>query len=236
MVADAEKTWEFTKVKAVLFDLDGTLIDSEIFTEKIMRAYLKNENLPADVFEYEAFHGVTWLQIEKTVCDSFPQLQSRDLAGVFEQEFHRRVMNESPAQILGSRQAVCDAAEHFRCAVVSSSNRATVNHVVTSLKLDDIVEVKVCAEDVTKSKPNPECFLKAAQELGLTPEECLVFEDSIAGLTAAKAAGMWTVAINHRKSDDMRQRSDQIADNSISDYSDLPPQFFYKLKQGHFNE
>ena len=225
----------FPRITAVLFDMDGTLVDSEIFTEPIIRGHLAKARVSAEVFKYETFHGMTWEHIVDVICQRYPQLASQNLAHVFDQEFHQRVMTDNPLPIPGSANAVVSAAAQFQCGVVSSSHRATIDHVVTQLELDEYIAVKVGAEDVTHSKPNPECFQQAAQKLGHNPRECLVFEDSLAGLEAAKTAGMWTIAINHRKSETMRRQSDELADYSIEDYSQLPTGFFTQLKQGDFS-
>jgi HAD superfamily hydrolase (TIGR01509 family) len=80
-------------------------------------------------------------------------------------------------------------------AVVSGGTRDSVSASLLSVKLLDKFEVLVCAGDYTRSKPDPEAYLLAATKLGVTPEACLVFEDTDMGIQAADAAGMASVKI-----------------------------------------
>jgi len=105
-------------------------------------------------------------------------------------------------ELLPQLKAVPEVVEHISAqhkqipfAVVSGSTREAVTASLTSLNLLDKFDTLVCAGDYTNSKPHPECFLLAAHKLGVTPESCLVFEDTDLGIQAAKAAGMAHVKI-----------------------------------------
>jgi beta-phosphoglucomutase-like phosphatase (HAD superfamily) len=120
-----------------------------------------------------------------------------------------RRKEESYLNSLPSLKAVPEVLEHIDLsygriplAVVSGSRRDSVTASLTSLGLLDKFEVLVCAEDYQKGKPDPEPFLLAAARLGVTPQSCLVFEDTDMGIEAAKSAGMATVRVPppwHRK-------------------------------------
>lgn len=86
-------------------------------------------------------------------------------------------------------------AEGFVCAVGSSGPRENVDFVLDKCGIRDYFEVLISGDMVTRCKPDPEIFLMAASRLGLQPEECVVFEDSVSGVAAAKAAGMKVVAV-----------------------------------------
>jgi HAD superfamily hydrolase (TIGR01509 family) len=88
-------------------------------------------------------------------------------------------------------------AEHKKIpfAVVSGSTRESVKASLVTLNLFDRFDTIVCAEDYSKSKPDPEAFLLAAARLGVSPEFCLVFEDTEMGIQAAKAAGMASIKV-----------------------------------------
>ncbi|MBI2851542.1 MAG: HAD family hydrolase [Chloroflexi bacterium] len=75
------------------------------------------------------------------------------------------------------------------------SHREYVLHVVRSLEIDDMIDVIVSAEDVSRGKPDPQPYLLAAEKLGVSPQKCLVLEDSVNGVRSARAAGMHVVAI-----------------------------------------
>jgi HAD superfamily hydrolase (TIGR01509 family) len=87
-------------------------------------------------------------------------------------------------------------AGKVRIGVVSGGSRRTVQKTLTVLGILDLVEVLVCAGETPNGKPFPDPFLKAAQELGVAPERCMVFEDGEAGVQAAIAAGMKWVRID----------------------------------------
>jgi HAD superfamily hydrolase (TIGR01509 family) len=90
---------------------------------------------------------------------------------------------------------VIDAHGRIPLAVVSGSTRESVTASLSLLNLLDRFATMVCAGEYKKSKPDPEAFLVAAERLGVTPEACLVFEDTEMGIQAAKAAGMASVRV-----------------------------------------
>ena len=89
--------------------------------------------------------------------------------------------------------------------------------------LNTSIQLIVGAEDVQHSKPNPQCFQIAAKRLKVSCERCLVFEDSIAGLTAAKMAGMYTISIGQSR------EKKALSDMMISNFQDLPEGFLASL-------
>jgi sugar-phosphatase len=211
--------------------MDGTLVDSEVFTEKIISDYLGERNLNPDGIEYEDFHGVTWIDIANSLSARWPNLDALQVADEFSRRFHETVQAQPPTMIAGADKAVRAAAKHFSCAIVSSSGRKTVAQVIKQLDLEVYLKCRVCADDVRCAKPNPECYLQAAERLSVQAEACLVFEDSLAGLSAANAAGMWTVAITHHKSDEAKKRSRAKAHYSIAHFDELPDDFFERLSE-----
>ena len=105
-------------------------------------------------------------------------------------------------EILPQLKAVPEVLEHIQTsygkipfAVVSGSTRDSVTRSLKTLGILDRFDTLVCAGDYTKSKPNPEPFLIAAERLGVKPEDCLVFEDTEMGIQAATAAGMASVKV-----------------------------------------
>ena len=210
------------KIEAVLFDMDGTLLDSEPLTEHAIFALL-NEHGIHDEVDGTQFHGVTWNSIATTLKGLFPVLKDVKVASDLATAFHQALITEEPSPILGSPDAVKSSAKRLKAAVVSSSRIASIKLVVNRLGLDADVDQIVGAEDVQNSKPHPQCFQLAAERLGVSYERCLVFEDSMAGLTAARAAGMHTIAIGPSS------EKEPLSDLMISNYHDLPEGFFKAL-------
>ncbi len=211
-------------VDAFLFDMDGTLIDSERLTEAVVAGLLALRGVAGRVaqgLDYTRFHGVTWAAIAAMLRAAAPELGEpppgeEPLADELQRRFHRALIDEAPQTIPGAPEAVRAAAGRGLAALVTSSQRASAVHIVARLGLGEAFSELVCAEDVARSKPDPECYLAAAARLGVPPARCLVFEDSEAGLLAARAAGMRTVAIGGRR---------EPADLAVADFTLLPPGF-----------
>jgi HAD superfamily hydrolase (TIGR01509 family) len=177
----------------LICDCDGVLVDSEVIADRVMLDVLT-----------ETFPGI---DLAPSVRTAFGQQTSRFLAGLeaqfgiamppnFVDTIEARVSLElarSVSPIAGVRDAL------MRCglpvAVVSNSRMERVRASVRRAGLDEIVGERVfSAQQVARPKPYPDVYLLAAETLGVEPARCLVVEDSIAGLTAARAAGMKTVA------------------------------------------
>ncbi len=203
-------------VEAFLFDMDGTLLDSECLTEAAVRGLLAARGFEVEL-DYTTFHGITWRSIAAMLREAEPALGGLPLDQELEARFHHALVETAPPMIPGAAEAVVAAARRGRAALVTSSDRASAEHVVARLELGAHLTTLVCAEDVTRSKPAPDCFVAAATRLGVESARCLVFEDSEAGLLAARAAGMRTVAIGGRR---------EPADLAVDDFTQLPPGFF----------
>ena len=209
-------------IDAVFFDMDGTLLDSEPLTELAISHLLHRFEIP-DNLDATQFHGVTWKSIAETLCELYPELSDVQVANELAISFHSTLVSNAPPPILGAPAAVKAISKHVKTGVVSSSRRSTIEHVVENMGLKPYIQIIVGAEDVQHSKPNPQCFQMAADRLGVSHERCLVFEDSIAGVKSAKAAGMYTIGIGHS------EEKECLADVIISNFLDLPDNFFSSL-------
>lgn len=213
-------------IQAVVFDMDGTLIDSEGLTEQAIASLLASHGITPVDDDETRYHGLTWAAIAAILNRDHPQLAGAASGAALQAHFHASFVAEPPPLIEGAREAVLAAADRHRVAIASSSNRESVEHLVDRLRLHDAIGVRVCAEDCQHSKPHPECYLEAAARLGCDPARCLVFEDSLAGLRAARAAGARTVAITHGKSAAQLEQVRPLADLRVRDYTELPADFF----------
>lgn len=216
---------------AVLFDMDGTLIDSEGLTERAIGRVLADLGLPTSQVDFARFHGITWEETAILLEETFPQLSSKPLAELLPQEFQKIFVVEFPQLISGAREAVMDASRHLPTGIVTSASRMSVEHVLDELDLRSHCGVFVCAEDCSRSKPDPQGYLLAAERLAVPPSGCLVFEDSLVGLRAAKAAGMTALAISCGVSDAQRATQRELADGTLSDFRELPADFFAAAAQ-----
>jgi HAD superfamily hydrolase (TIGR01509 family) len=219
-------------IDAVLFDMDGTLVDSEGLTERAIDELMAQAGAQTSrIQDYTAFHGITWHAISDALAALFPA-HTPHTADALEARFLLLLETCGPDRVPGSVDAVLAAAQRARTALVTSSGRPSAQWVLRNLELIDILQVRVCAEDVQRSKPDPEGYLLASQRLQVPPERCLVFEDSIAGLTAAQHAGMRSVAIVRGKSPEETRAADALANLSIRDFEQLPPDFWLRVGGG----
>lgn len=218
---------DFPRIDAVLFDMDGTLVDSEPLSWRAIQKALEKRGLSRDELEAASFHGVTWVAIAQTLSVMLPEGMEPITADELQNTFHRLHLEEPPPMIPGAHEALLQAKKQVRTAICTSSHRQSLEALLHRLKLLDLLSASISAEDCTRSKPDPEGYRLAAARLGVAPGHCLVFEDSLAGVQAAKAAGMKVVAIvgqNGEGSAIAREAHDAIAD-----YTELPLDFFATL-------
>ncbi len=184
--------------QAILFDLDGTLVDSERESAEAMARALKAEaGLDIDQADRDGIVGRSWVQIYEALCARYPSLtMSRDELIAATAARREDVFAESGLTILPGAREVIERLRHRRMALVTGSSRVEMNQALDALGLATAFEFTIPSEDVATSKPSPEGYLQAASRLGVAPRHCLVVEDSHAGIAAGVAAGMTVVAVS----------------------------------------
>jgi sugar-phosphatase len=210
-------------IEAVLFDMDGTLILSEDRTDRAVLTLLAEHEIDAPPdFDLSDFHGVTWATSARNLKARWSALERVEVADGLQRHFHQTFITHPPPVVPGAVEAVQAAAASFPVAIVTSSNRETLELVCQQLQLVELLSTTVGAEDCSESKPSPEPFLLGAQRLGVSPKRCLIFEDSSAGVQAGLASGASVIAIG----------SASGHEPSIADYTTLPEAFFSALAHG----
>ncbi|RLK58961.1 HAD family hydrolase [Actinokineospora cianjurensis] len=182
--------------KAALFDMDGTLADSEPRSRWAWRKLFRTYGLALDDVELKTFSGRRGQDVLAERTHLFPADTTVD--GLFDEAMGYWAVADVPSAV-----AVPGAPELVRAvhaagvpaAIVSSGRRADVHGLLAELGLGEFFAVVVAAEDVTEGKPHPEGFLTACTRLGVSAEDVVVFEDAPAGVAAAKAAGAVCVAV-----------------------------------------
>lgn len=178
---------------AVVFDLDGVLVDSTGYVEQQWRLWAASKGLPVEPF-LRVCHGRRALE---TIRLAAPHLDAEaEVANFVPQE-------EEAGQVLGPVEGAPRLLETLPVgswAVATSGPRAVATERLQRAGLP-IPGVLICAEDVLRGKPSPDVYLLAAAGLGVIPSQCLVVEDAPAGIEAARAAGMGVVALTttHRR-------------------------------------
>jgi HAD superfamily hydrolase (TIGR01509 family) len=180
--------------KAYLFDCDGTIVDSMPLHYVAWKKVLSQWGCD---FGEELFYSWGGMPVAEIIA----ALNVRSGLAMPVDEVMRR-KEAMYYEILPQLKAVPEVLEHIQrsygkipFAVVSGSTRDSVTRSLKTLGILDRFDTLVCAGDYTKSKPDPEPFLIAAERLGVKPEDCLVFEDTEMGIQSATAAGMASVKI-----------------------------------------
>jgi len=174
-------------VDAILFDIDGTLVDSTPVVERSWRTWAREYDVDADEVMLVC-HG---RRSEDTIADFVaPERQTAAVARLSELES----ADLDGVTALPGAQQLIDALPRERWAAVTSGGRALMTARLTAARLP-IPEVMICAEDVSVGKPDPEGYAKAAAALGFDPARCVVVEDAPAGIAAGRAAGAHVLAV-----------------------------------------
>jgi HAD superfamily hydrolase (TIGR01509 family) len=184
-------------VRGILFDLDGTLIDSERETAEAMaRALLRGQGIAIEPYDRDFIIGRSWLAIYDSLRARYPQLAwTRDQTIAETARLRDEVFEELGVTVLpGARTALAWTREVPR-ALVTGSSRVEAMQVLPRIGPEAAFSVIVAAEDVARSKPAPDGYRAAIAQLGLVPRDCLVVEDSVAGIAAGRDAGCLVVAV-----------------------------------------
>ncbi|RSO29989.1 HAD family hydrolase [Streptomyces sp. WAC 06725] len=206
--------------RALLLDMDSTIVNSEAVVERCWRRWAAEQGLDADEV-LKVVHGRQgWATMAALLPDRPMELNHED---------NRRMLEQETADVEGvvpvpGAPAFMAALAQLPHALVTSADRALSDARMGAAGLP-MPYVRITAESVSASKPDPEGFLKGAAELGYAPEDCVVFEDSEAGIAAGRAAGMRVVGVGERAAAfgpdvhvrDLREvRVEALADGSIA--------------------
>ncbi|MGW3290093.1 HAD family hydrolase [Streptomyces sp. NPDC001002] len=196
--------------EALLFDNDGTLVSSLESVRRCWARWAREYGITAEAFGSVELHGRTAAEIAADLlpADVVPAAVAR-----IEQLEVEDVPNGG-VRLLPGTQAFLAALPAERWAVVTSATRPLAEARLDAVGI--LPKTLITADDVTRGKPDPEPYLRAARELGVDPARCVVFEDAPAGLRAGRAAGMTTVALTTT-----HQAHELAADLVVNDLSAL---------------
>jgi mannitol-1-/sugar-/sorbitol-6-phosphatase len=172
---------------AILFDMDGTLVDSTLCVEGIMGRWAHKHGLDRDLV-VQVSHGRRTIDSVREVA---PHLDVDEEANEIDVE--ELVTKEGLVEVPGAQRLLSKMKPH-QWAIVTSASRALATFRLRCIGLP-IPEVLISGDDVAKGKPDPEGYLKAANRLEVSPDRCVVVEDTPVGILAGRGAGMRVLGV-----------------------------------------
>lgn len=202
-------------IKAVIFDMDGVLLDSMPMHLKIWEELFKERKLPFNLEIFEEYNGMSSIDISKRLVEKF-SLKEKPEKIFAEKLSKEKLMQEDMLNLFPETISVLKKLrrDNIKVAIATSALEHMVIYVKKRFGLDKHVDVFVESKDVKRTKPNPDVFLLAAKKLGVDPKDCIVVEDAVNGIIAANKAGMTSIAITTTfKSNVFKGKSDFIIKN-----------------------
>lgn len=209
-------------IKAVIFDLDGTLADSMWIWKEIDIRFLRSRNLP---FPEDLQREIEGLSMRETAVYFRRRFYLQDTEEELMAEWNRMAFSSYASEISLKAGAESFLKQLKQCGIstgIATSNSPELTE--TFLKAAGIrylIDCVVTANEVAKGKPSPDVYLLAKDKLGVRASDCLVFEDIPAGIAAGKAAGMKVCAVYDDYSKDVDQMKRSMADFYITDFISL---------------
>ncbi|MEP7204809.1 MAG: HAD family phosphatase [Candidatus Saccharibacteria bacterium] len=210
-------------LKAVIFDVDGTLIDTEkIQSDAFLNVLKKYGFHTTDLTE----HGTVHVPGEST-NETWNRLKERHDIPVEVEELtdHKRqaaldILQTDFKALPGVIKLFEDLRKHnIKMAVASSAQQNRLDYIIEGLGLSNYLDAVVSANDIKNVKPAPDAYLSAANKIGVEPSECIVIEDAEVGLLSAKAAGMKVVAVPNVYTKRMNFSGADLVVDSLEDIS-----------------
>ena len=211
------------RIEAVIFDLDGVIVDSEIWWDDVRRDFARAHGRPWTLEDRHAVMGANSRQWSATMRDRLHlDLEPSEIETAIVDGVVDRYRREGPPSIPGAVEAVRRIAERWPAALASSSHRRVIEAALEGTGLGSAFRVVVSSDEVANGKPAPDVFVAAARRLGTAPGSTLVVEDSLNGLRAGRAAGMTTVLVPNVSVPPAPGSEDQ-ADLIVDRLADLDP-------------
>ena len=204
-------------MKAIIFDMDGVIIDSEPLHIELEREILEDLGGSITVEEHSAFVGTTddymWSAFKEqfnipTPIDEIIKIKRKK----FDENIHRIKLIDGFWEFFQKLHS-----EGHPLALASSNNKNTVDLIVEKFDLKKYLKVIMTGTDVKEGKPSPEIFLKTAEKLGISPSDCIVIEDARNGVLAAKSAGMKCIGLKSPNSGNQDLSKADLVVNSFQD-------------------
>lgn len=198
----------------VIWDMDGVIVDTAQFHFRAWKKAVEERGTRFDESDFKRTFGMRTPDIIRIIFGD--KLQKSQVAEIArrKEEYYRQMAKGNVAPLPGAIELIkALRAANFRQAIASSAPRENVELVVNSLGIRELLQAIVTEEDVQAGKPDPQMFLTAARRLGVEPDSCLVIEDSIAGVEAARRGGMKCAAVSNTHHPSRLADADLVVDS-----------------------
>jgi HAD superfamily hydrolase (TIGR01509 family) len=208
-------------LKAIIFDMDGVLVNSEPLHRKAYFNMFEEFNLNVSNRLYESFTGKSTSAICKELCEIFDLSISHEKLMFSKRKHFKTIFDNDPEfqMIDGALSLIKNYFyNNLTLILASSASMTNINRIFKKFDLDKFFKAKISGADLKESKPNPEIFIKAAKLSGFNKSECIVIEDSTNGIIASKLAGIYCIGYNSPNS---KNQNYDKADLVISNFNNI---------------
>lgn len=217
--------------KAVIFDLDGTLVDSMWMWKQIDIDFLTKKGLPYPENLESEIEGMSFGETAEYFAKTFPLEETvEELQIIWNDMARENYEKKVPLKPRVKEFLIYLKEQKIKTGIATSNSRDLLEAVSKTHDLFSYIDVFLTSDEVKKGKPAPDVFLKVAEKLGTEPKECLVFEDIPNGILAAKRAGMEVCAVEDAYSMDLAANKKKLADYYIKDYNEVLNQTYEDVR------
>lgn len=217
------------QIEAVIFDLDGTLVDSMGLWKEIDVTFLGERGIAYEDGLQEKIEGMSFTETAVFCKEHYRLSESVE---ELKEIWNRMAMEKYRFEVLpkpGALEFLEDLkGQGMKMGIATSNSRELIAAVNEAYHFDEYMSCIVTSCSVSKGKPAPDVYLEAARQLNVAPGRCLVFEDIVKGIQAGKSAGMKVCAVEDSYSASQRERKIEICDYYIETYDDIKNKSYYK--------
>lgn len=207
-------------IKAILFDMDGILFDSEKYYMEGTIIQMKEYGYDGDIKDIYRIIGTSMSETYDILYELLDKRVPRDLIIKNNEKYFLidHPLDYKALMFDGIEESLKELKEHnIKCAVCSSSPKETINEALKEMGIDNYFDVIISSDEMPKPKPSPDVYLEAQKKLGVEKSECIVYEDSKLGVEAGKNAGICTIG----RRDDRFYQDISEADGFVDDIYEL---------------